>query len=272
MPNVRDIRNELIMGINFAAFGDIVPNEFPKAAQDPQVEKDNKFNKEVYNYIRKSFLTLNSKLTDFQYYRMNIVQNKKFLYVNGYYLSFVKNAKLISLYLDHDLKKINQISNTHQINFNNNNKFFKVVLNNYKNSSSIFGYTNIKKKLFLNKEDLEIINIIKDYKCKKDNVLRDIAEIYVKSINKKLKFILSDVSIINNEININKYINGYNEPKIKILSPGTQVLINNKTFKNKLLTYKTRTSIGNNVFLVFEDEDSKKRYILNKQNTKYKIK
>lgn len=109
---------------------------------------------------------------------------------------------------------------------------FKVI--NYEKSSQLFKYTNIKKDMV--GHSFKITNILPNYVCKETGNKEHIAEVYNPTIQKSLKFVISDLELF--ELNIIKLLKGYTLPKIKIIKKGTEVMVINPNRLNLSKTEK----------------------------------
>ncbi len=102
-----------------------------------------------------------------------------------------------------------------------NNPIFNTItcieILDFKKSSDLFGYRNIKQ-LMINKF-FNIYKIKKKFKCSKDGIYRDIVEIYHPELKKNIKFTASDVKIYTLNIdNISKGLQPKKDRKIDIES------------------------------------------------------
>jgi hypothetical protein len=73
-------------------------------------------------------------------------------------------------------------------------------------SSKLFGYGKLKKKLVGSNYSAKEIKIKKNHQCSLDGKIRDIYEVYNEKLNKWLKFAKEDISIIFNNMPLDKTI------------------------------------------------------------------
>lgn len=149
------------------------------------------------------------------------------------------NEKLIYKISNHKTVNIINVPSTYSYVQYLNNYIFKLV--DYKKSSNIFGYKNIKKEIFTNQKPVKISNIYLDYKCKKDGIVRDIIEISVNGRN--LKMLASEVSPIYPDID--KLLKGYNVKKNRKITIGDTVYVKHHKvipYKEKCVALKLMTS------------------------------
>lgn len=130
-------------------------------------------------------------------------------------------------------------------------------------SASLFGYRNIKTQMLESKQLFEISTITPDFKCKKDEEIRNIIE--VKNNGKAYKFLLSEVELILPDLD--KLIKGYVAPKDREIKQGNDAKLINakrttipKGSKVKVLEFK---KIGGKEYSTVQFND--KNYIVNKK-------
>ena len=123
------------------------------------------------------------------------------------------------------------------INFNNTIQFAHLELSGYKNlldnlifkvidfkkSSELFKYTNVKQSMV--GKQFVITKVLTNYVCKETGETQTIAEVYNPEINKSLKFVASDLELV--EPNFIQLFKGYSLPKITKIVIGSKVNIIN---------------------------------------------
>lgn len=123
----------------------------------------------------------------------------------------------------------------------------RVKIKNTKESSHLFGKTNIKRAMMISDKNLEgypIVDIIPNYTCAKDGVNRDIV---IVGGNKGYKFCMSDLEIVFPFAN--SILKGIIVPKDKTLKVGSKVkIINDKNLKISKGTIVTVMAIRDNGF------------------------
>lgn len=123
----------------------------------------------------------------------------------------------------------------------------RVKIKNTKESSHLFGKTNIKRGMMISDKNLEgypIVDIIPNYTCAKDGVNRDIV---IVGGNKGYKFCMSDLEIVFPFAN--SILKGIIVPKDKTLKIGSKVkIINDKNLKISKGTIVTVMAIRDNGF------------------------
>ncbi len=123
----------------------------------------------------------------------------------------------------------------------------RVKIKNTKESSHLFGKTNIKRAMMISDKNLEgypIVDIIPNYTCAKDGVNRDIV---IVGGNKGYKFCMSDLEIVFPFAN--SILKGIIVPKDKTLKIGSKVkIINDKNLKISKGTIVTVMAIRDNGF------------------------
>ena len=101
------------------------------------------------------------------------------------------------------------------------NLIFKVV--DFKKSSELFKYTNVKQSMV--GKQFVITKVQTNYVCKETGETQTIAEVYNPEINKSLKFVASDLELV--EPNFIQLFKGYSLPKINKIVVGSKVNIIN---------------------------------------------
>lgn len=101
------------------------------------------------------------------------------------------------------------------------NLIFKVV--DFKKSSELFKYTNVKQSMV--GKQFVITKVQTNYVCKETGETQTIAEVYNPEINKSLKFVASDLELV--EPNFIQLFKGYSLPKITKIAVGSKVNIIN---------------------------------------------
>lgn len=177
----------------------------------------------------------------------NIINNTKIKHNIEFYgnvktdnLIFKINNKYKRLVLDNNLNynlittkdnKSYLLPGDNYIIDNYQNKYiFK--LKDYKKSALIFGYKNKKKELFLNKTNVKIVNILLNYKCKKDGVSRNVVEVFVDG--RKLKMLASEIIPVYPDIK--KLLNNYNPIKDRKIRQNSSVYVKH----HKTIPYKEK--------------------------------
>jgi hypothetical protein len=92
-------------------------------------------------------------------------------------------------------------------------------------STKVFGYGNVKKTMMDSGENQVITSILPAFKCKKDDVERDIVEISVNGRN--IKFCIEDLEFILPDTDL--LLKGYTPPKDRTINKGSEVrLVDNR--------------------------------------------
>ena len=98
-----------------------------------------------------------------------------------------------------------------------------VKINSIEQSVKLFGYGDLKKDMLESNSHFKIANILINFKCKKDDKIRDIVEICYK--NKTYKFLGEEVEFVYPDISI--LTKGYHLPKDRTIIVGIDVKIKN---------------------------------------------
>lgn len=169
------------------------------------------------------------------------INDNKFiiLFEDGKYK--IKNGKYIVNYQNYD-------SFTYIIN-----NFLKFKIKDYQLSSNIFGYKKTKKEMFESNKQYEIENFYEDFTCKKDNVVRNIVEIF--NGEKVLKFVLDDIEIIYPDID--KLLKGFQPKKDRTIRRLSTVAFKRKDIDRNIYKVKKIEKVGAKQFCHIECNEVK---------------
>lgn len=143
----------------------------------------------------------------------------------------------------------------------------RVKILDFKESSKIFGYKNLKKTMF-EQGGLFQVNCFKhNYVCKYDNISRNVIE--VRYNGKNYKFLASDLEIVENDLTL--IYQGFNPTRDKTIRKGSEVrLVKNKTYKslprNSIGKVLAISKIGTVKYCTVEFNN--KKYYINNNNLK----
>lgn len=138
--------------------------------------------------------------------------------------------------------------------------FAFVKVTKYDQSATLFGYSGVKKQMFESGEMFNIADILIDFKCKKDDLIRDVVEICYN--NKTYKFLGEELEFI--YPNLEDFIKGYSLPKDRTVKSGIVAKVTND--KDTKLTKNDTVKVIRKVFKdYFEVDKEGKKYLIRKK-------
>lgn len=142
-----------------------------------------------------------------------------------------------------------------------NTAFVKIKA--YDQSAKIFRYGKLKKTMFESNALFTIKDILLDYTCKEDGLVRDIVEISYE--NRSYKFVGEELEFIYPDIA--NFTKGFTLPKDRVVKAGvTAKLVDNRGTR---IPKNTKVSVGSNIFKdYYHINIDKKEYIVRKQQLK----
>ncbi len=179
--------------------------------------------------------TLNTIIDTVESFKKNLDKSLELKLTNGSFLLCIKplNSKTTRVLIKHDNSKTFKV-----INFKDYNGQFKplnsietisalcfVKIKSCELSTKVFGYGNVKKTMMDSGENQVITSILPSFKCKKDDIERDIVEVSVNGRN--IKFCIEDLEFILPDTDL--LLKGYTPPKDRTINKGSEVrLVDNR--------------------------------------------
>lgn len=141
--------------------------------------------------------------------------------------------------------------------------FAFVKVTKYDQSAALFGYSGVKKQMFESGEVYSIADILIDFKCKKDDLIRDVVEICYN--NKTYKFLGEELEFV--FPNLEEFTKGYQLPKDRVVRVGSVAKVTND--KDTKLTKNDTVKVIKKVFKdYFEVDKDNKKYLIRKKQLK----
>lgn len=221
----------------------------------------------------------------------NFVNKKRWIHVDGYYwpvkkinVSPIDNCPNVAGYAMYTDENNNEVKNVFVKNLNNigvfnlsDNEILKAIIKhgkavilNTKESSEIFGKQLVKKRMMISEKNIggyEIANIIPNYTCVKDGIVRDI--IILKG-DLNYKFCLSDIKIVFPFAN--SVLKGIIPAKDKTLKVGIKAkIINDKNLKIGKGEIVTIISIKDNYYANSDINQHKVVTVADKGGNRFKV-
>jgi hypothetical protein len=250
MPNdsewFNNILAEYTRNLIFTNNGMLTYNTPLDSMSKPEIQYVKKYNKELSKSLDKMIYDEIDNAFNF-IYRISNSKDLAYTVRLGNLIIYRKNKKteksigLFKGYNGYNKEKINAVSL-----YKSNNFLFKdknilqtichVRIKSFSQSGDLFGYKPTKELMMKSNQLFEINDVLFDYKCKKDEVLRNVIEVAYK--DKSLKFVYEDLEFIYPDVEILR--KGYTEPidrtirrnsKVKIIDDRKIPLKRNSVFK-----------------------------------------
>jgi len=225
----------------------------------PVLKNEEKYNKELSKSINKMIHDEIDKAFEF---KNKIIDSKDLAYTVRYgkliiYRLNKKTNKSIGLFKTNNgykLEKIPDVSTYRAYNIgiperNILKTFCNVKIKSFQESANLFGYKPTKEFMMKSGQQFEISNMILDYTCKKDGVVRNVVEVIFK--DKALKFLPEDLEFIYPDLELLR--KGYTEPLDRKIKKGSNVkVVDDRGIpfkKNTRLKVNTVITVGHSIFV-----------------------
>jgi hypothetical protein len=262
MPNDSEWFNSILdtytQYLRFTSDGRVTYNTPSDSIPQPEIQYVKKYNKELSKSINKMIHDEIDKAFEF---KNKIIDSKDLAYTvrHGKLIIYRLNRKTnksIGLFKtdnSYKLEKIPDVSTYRAYNIgiperNILRTFCDVKIKSFQESADLFGYKPTKEFMMKSGQQFEISNMILDYTCKKDGIIRNVVEVIFK--DKALKFLPEDLEFIYPDLELLR--KGYTEPLDRKIKKGSNVkVVDDRGIpfkKNTRLKVNTVITVGHSSF------------------------
>jgi hypothetical protein len=266
MPNDSEWFNSVLdtytQYLRFTSDGLVSYNMPSNSTSQPVVKNEEKYNKELSKSINKMIHDEIDKAFEF---KNKIIDSKDLSYTVRFgklviYRLNKKTNKSIGLFKannDYKLEKIPDVSTYRAYNIGIPERtILKTICNvkikSFQESADLFGYKPTKEFMMKSGQQFEISNMILDYTCKKDGVVRNVIEVIFK--DKALKFLPEDLKFVYPDLELLR--RGYTEPLDRKIKKGSKV----KVVDDRRIPFKKNTKLKVNTVITVGHSSFGRKY------------